>query len=203
MMQVMSPRPAPLLTALLVFAAVLGCSSEDDSTPAAPTSTPTPTATAPTQSAPPDGPTPGSAEPVLEFASEGRVTIGCNRFVDFVEFDQFTASADVELVSVTAPRARVGEVGRAWVSDDPEQLEASGSYAVDAKGPQVTDEPGWRTKRPVSGYPVESGTDYTVFVELSLPPGTRLPSLTMTYLQDGVPGAAEWPISYTRKKTCA
>ena len=74
---------------------------------------------------------------------------------------------------------------------------------MDAKGPQVTDEPGWRTKRPVSGYPVESGTDYTVFVELSLPPGTRLPSLTMTYLQDGVPGAAEWPISYTRKKTCA
>lgn len=187
-----------LVTAALLLTVTAGCSSDD--------TRPTPSAVPDPTSSPSEGGTevadPAPAVVTLDFATEGKIAFSCTPFFTYVQFEQFSSDTDIELVSITAPGAVDAEVVRSWISDDPDQLNSGGILATQAKGNQITDEPGWDGRQRVAGYEIEAGTDYTVFVELSIRPGARIDDLVVTYLLDGVEGTTTWADEITRKRRC-
>lgn len=193
-------RPTVALVALLATSALVGCSSDDTEEPttgASPTAGPAPTSAS-------SPPSPAPADPVqVEFTDPGVLSIGCNDFVVFVQFDRFTVDRAIELTGITAAESDDARLDRVWISDDPEQL-ATGSLSTEANGPQVTEEPGWDDKQPLEGYQLEPGTEYTVFARIFLPEyASSVGERVLGYREaDGTEGSATWPASMTRASRC-
>jgi hypothetical protein len=177
-----------------------GCSESDEPEP---TADPVePSVAEPTESTPPD-PAETDDEVTIDFASEGEATISCrSAFREYVEFEQLTSDTDVELVSATATQEGAARLGRVWVALDAEDVKSAGLLAVQARGPQITDEAGWDTKVPVAGAEVEADVTYTLFAEYDLPrdaSGSSIRDLTLTYVADDGEGTATWSSSVVRR----
>lgn len=202
----MTPTARALATALLpalVLLASGACSREDtdrdDRDGPEPASTSTTSASTPAEPAVAFGF--GGARPGAG-GTEGTtsIRIGCTPYDSYLFYEQLAVDAPVTLRSLTSDGL---EVGRSWISDDREQRFSSGTYAVDAPGGSVADEPGWADRRGLAGARLEPGRTYTFFAEVELPVGSAQREFRFDYLVGDRSASVSWPYAVARARRCS
>ena len=127
------------------------------------------------------------------------IRIGCTPYDSYLFYEQLAVDAPVTLRSLTSDGL---EVGRSWISDDREQRFSSGTYAVDAPGGSVVDEPGWADRRRLAGARLEPGRTYTFYAEVELPVGSAQREFRFDYLVGDRSASVSWPYAVARARRC-